>query len=157
MAAIGAVWHLRYRAASASIYKWELVGGGKLRIYSNASLNTNQAVYNFAGTLTLSLPREGDYECGCSMYMRLSDALAASLAYGNLGQVSTNTPVGQRSEFYRTGAETVANQKLYCGSEDRIDSQPAGKVLRPYYKVDGGTATVTITEVEFWVRALRVM
>jgi hypothetical protein len=42
MAAIGAVWHLRYRAASASIYKWELVGGGKLRIYSNAQLNTNQ-------------------------------------------------------------------------------------------------------------------
>ena len=36
MADVGAVWHLRYRAASSSAYKWEFVGGG--------------AVYGVAGT-----------------------------------------------------------------------------------------------------------
>jgi len=29
MADVGAVWHLRYRAASSSAYKWEFVGGGR--------------------------------------------------------------------------------------------------------------------------------
>jgi hypothetical protein len=39
MAAVGVIWHLRYRAAIADAYKWEYVGGGPLQHEVLASQN----------------------------------------------------------------------------------------------------------------------
>jgi hypothetical protein len=71
-AAAGIVWHLRYRAASASSYKWEFVGGGRLEaeVDGAASAPVSAQVYaNFtpASGPQIIVPLAGDYllEYGC--------------------------------------------------------------------------------------------
>lgn len=65
----GYVWHLKYRAKSASAYKWEFLGGTPLY----ASVETGEAsastVYVDLATVgpSIAIPREGDYlyDWGC--------------------------------------------------------------------------------------------
>lgn len=59
-AANGVIWHLRYRAASASTYKWELAGGAPLR-FSNTSTSTVTLATFQAMPGTLTAPLAGDY------------------------------------------------------------------------------------------------
>jgi hypothetical protein len=58
----GIVWHLKYRAASASAYKWEFVGGSEmfapLTGFITVSSTTPVAL---TGGPTLTAPRAGDY------------------------------------------------------------------------------------------------
>jgi hypothetical protein len=65
---VGVSWRLRYRAASASSYKWEFVGGSPLF----AVVETDQAItpgtayaWGDLATVgpTLTLPLAGDYDC----------------------------------------------------------------------------------------------
>jgi len=59
-AAGGVIWQLRYRAASASTYKWEFVGGGSLVAEDLSAFNTSSATYVNCGP-TLTAPLAGDY------------------------------------------------------------------------------------------------
>jgi microcystin-dependent protein len=65
MATDGVVWHLRYRAASSSAYKWEFIGGRDLFVSTNASYTyVTGASYVVGPALTvaqLTLPLSGDY------------------------------------------------------------------------------------------------
>ena len=61
----GVVWHLRYRAASTSPYKWERIGGAPLwaanyaqALGSPAAIGVN---YALPGTPSLVIPLAGDY------------------------------------------------------------------------------------------------
>jgi hypothetical protein len=60
----GRIWHLRYRAASASSYKWEFIGGSPLDTFTSASA-TKGAGTTFAALSdslpTLTIPRAGEY------------------------------------------------------------------------------------------------
>src|SRR4051812_17764974 len=63
-AANGVVWHLRYRAASASTYKWEFVGGAQLIDEIATEESGTSGTY---GALTtpgpsITVPLAGDYD-----------------------------------------------------------------------------------------------
>lgn len=60
-AANGVIWHLAYRAASTSPYKWEFLGGGSLWAEGTVSVGTNSTTYQDTGT-QVTLPLAGDYE-----------------------------------------------------------------------------------------------
>lgn len=65
-AAAGVVWRLRYRAASASVYRWEFVGGASLLSVSAGTQNETLASGAFAyqdatSSPGLTLPLAGDY------------------------------------------------------------------------------------------------
>jgi hypothetical protein len=65
-AASGVVWHLKYRAASASAYKWEFVGGGPLSsyVFDPGSVTTDPVAFNrviLATGPTVIAPLAGDY------------------------------------------------------------------------------------------------
>lgn len=60
MATSGTVWHLRYRAASASVYKWEYVGGGFLERVGSATSVAANTVTTVANS-SLTLPLSGDW------------------------------------------------------------------------------------------------
>jgi microcystin-dependent protein len=65
MAAIGAIWHLRYRAGSSSAYKWEFVGGGPLvsTVMGQDVINSAGAWVNIASDgPAVTLPLAGDWE-----------------------------------------------------------------------------------------------
>lgn len=63
MATEGVVWMLRYRAASASEYKWELIGGPSLEVYSE-TVTTKKVPANTWTTMSspkIAVPRAGLY------------------------------------------------------------------------------------------------
>jgi hypothetical protein len=61
----GVVWHLRYRASSASAYKWEYLGGSHLvsnQVSTACAMTATGAYTDFSdGLPTLALPLTGDY------------------------------------------------------------------------------------------------
>lgn len=64
----GVVWQLRYNAASASVYKWEFVGGSPLESSSPTNAQTTGGGTFYTTTLTdgtaivsVPLPLAGDY------------------------------------------------------------------------------------------------
>ena len=63
MATTGAVWHLRYRSASASAYKWEMVGGSALDITSTTSPTniTATSPTSLSTNPVVTLPNAGQY------------------------------------------------------------------------------------------------
>jgi hypothetical protein len=97
-AANGVVWHLRYRAASASPYKWEYVGGSALVSSPASGSITTQTPGWVALTAgpTITLPLAGQYLVGLDLFAQLNGAatgqmsaqLAANgVAQGNLGSL----------------------------------------------------------------------
>ena len=67
----GVIWHLRYRAASASPYKWEVVGGSALHAYV-AARQTKAAGGAFGALATagpsITVPVAGDYRVQVSSH-----------------------------------------------------------------------------------------
>jgi hypothetical protein len=63
------IWHLRYRAAMASAYKWECVGGNGLMHDITATETTASTIYADLATVgpTIVLPLAGDFRVtyGC--------------------------------------------------------------------------------------------
>lgn len=60
----GVIWHLRYRAASSSSYKWEFVGGPPLFAFVATAQSTTSGSYTALSTAgpSVSLPLAGDYD-----------------------------------------------------------------------------------------------
>lgn len=95
----GVIWRLRYRAASASAYKWEFLGGGALHSVVPAQesfANTNWANLATFGPF-VSLPLAGDYEIAFGATTQAS-AINVQTQMG----VTTDVPGG-----LPTGYETV--------------------------------------------------
>lgn len=122
MATNGIVWQLRYRAASASIYKWEYVGGTPL--YHD--IPTNEAFNNVATpvdpatpgpTVTPALAGDYDASMGCNFF-----AAAASNVQIHLIRMSDTTAVlridasvagpSAAFTFARNGKITVATAAI---------------------------------------------
>lgn len=63
-ATLGIVWHLKYRAASASAYKWEFVGGSPLVSIVDAPEAVNSAVFANPATVgpDATAPLAGDWD-----------------------------------------------------------------------------------------------
>lgn len=92
----GVVWHLRYRSASGSLFKWEYIGGGELlgtgsagATQSTANVTTYTAM---TGSPIVTLPLAGDYDITLagdidSQSAGLVEARVALFAFGsvNLG------------------------------------------------------------------------
>lgn len=88
----GIVWPLRYRAASASAYKWETVGGGAA-LYSavdadnaiGAGVTTYSDLANVGPSITLPLAGDYDFLMAAEVYIgAVSSAIAANLSGGGL-------------------------------------------------------------------------
>lgn len=64
MATDGVAWHLRYRSASASAYKWEFLGGAALLTGSVNARTVTSTTYVAIPTdpCTLTIPLAGDYD-----------------------------------------------------------------------------------------------
>jgi len=78
----GIIWHLRYRAASASAYKWEVLGGPPLfsAVDTDQVLGPTATAYQDLATVgpSITLPLAGDYdiELGCRIWMNGNNGAA---------------------------------------------------------------------------------
>lgn len=69
-ATLGIIWHVKYRAASASAYKWEVLGMVPLHSQVDTTESTASTTYVALATAgpSIVLPRPGDYviDVGCT-------------------------------------------------------------------------------------------
>lgn len=71
----GVLWHLRYNTASASIYKWERIGGPSLVTESSPAGDESTASASYVALTTpttLAIPLAGDYDIETSCHGRSS-------------------------------------------------------------------------------------
>lgn len=91
----GTLWHLRYRAASTSAYKWEAIGPTPLWAKADVAITFNSATYiDGSGGPQITPPLNGDYdiEFGSrfgggpgSSYMYVSPSFAGAVPTDNDG------------------------------------------------------------------------
>lgn len=93
-AAAGVIWHLRYRAASASPYKWEFLGGGSLLIGDQTprpgvSGGIGAWLVPTGSAAIITVPLAGDYEIAGTV--SVSQATANTVTEVNAALVSAPT------------------------------------------------------------------
>lgn len=146
MAAIGALWHLRYRSGASGSYKWEFVGGTPLSHFVDTDASRGVAATTY-GDLSgssgpaVTVPLSGEYWIliGTSAYpwaqtqaMVMSYAIGASAAVDADGAWETyvNNTGGmlERRKFKTFAASTVLTAK-YKGSSSIADKNFSGRYM----------------------------
>lgn len=143
----GIVWTLKYRANSASAYKWEFVGGP--RLYSkigdkDTSRTTTSLTYVALGdTPSITVPLAGDY------YITLEAILyPTTTAWVHLCPADDGVALGDAYAIEAYGGGGYYAQSF----TSRANAVGAGSVMTTMAKADGGTldrrtATMSITPV----------
>lgn len=108
-ATAGVVWRLRYRAASASAYKWEFVGGSPRFAYVSglATITTSATTFTstaMTGGPTLTAPLSGEYDVRYSVSAALTTAAAVAdiriySAVGGVNAGSTGSSCGIFTQY----------------------------------------------------------
>lgn len=139
-AAKGVLWHLKYNASSASIYRWEVVGASKLYAEFNTADNgTASTTYvSLTNDPTVTVPLAGDYDIDFGAYCYGDSATARatfmSIDSGTAANDFEAVPwlvtsgVGQGPGSRRIGRTGVA----------------ASTVIRPKFR--------TVSATSFWTR-----
>ena len=148
MADVGAVWHLRYRAAASGSYKWESVGGPRLNhsvkdgTISDAEA-TSSATYTVLATAgpLITLPLAGDYEItiGCTVYGATVSAVS-SMSYDIGGTAAVDADAVQ---VYQTSVANIVT----VPSRVRVKTGLSAVTLTAKYKSNSGNAN-------FWNRTM---
>jgi hypothetical protein len=148
-AANGIVWHLRYRAASASPYKWEVVGGAALFAYETASQGafSNTAEFDKNGGPTLAIPLAGDYELtySASVY----NSAANNYVYNILRKSDNSALPGVGYVYHGYFGGTAA----FPTGVHRATGLTVGTIKWRCYVAAG---SATISEAHIFARPIRV-
>lgn len=157
-ATLGVVWHLRYRAASASAYKWEFVGGSYLysqNIGASGVTGTGSGFSELAGGAgpDVIVPLAGDYEAdyGAEAYNSAAATNVVNLSVGltGAGGVST-TPIISASM-----GSVGGNQIGRAQAVGVLPGLAAGLTVRMRY-VYVAISTIVYQNRQFRIRPRRV-
>lgn len=153
MAALGVVWQLRYRAASASAYKWEYVGGAGLHEYTTGG---EKAVvvgtWNLIpGGPTITLPLAGDYDVRAQATIIESAAVYGTISMG-IGHNGTPT---EDLAIETTTFANAANARANLTILTRMPGRSAADVLALYYEVNE-TETLKTSKCHLAAQPVRV-
>lgn len=128
----GVYWHLRYRSASASAYKWEFLGGSPLTSEILTSETTGSTTYIDLATVgpSVTLPLAGDYLIEFTAEIR--SATGGSSVAPKLGAAATSD---NDSAFHAvTGSALIRVSRAI-----RRDGLAAAAVIKLQYKTGGTT------------------
>jgi hypothetical protein len=145
----GVIWHLRYRAASASAYKWEAVGGGGPPLFARVdTLGTFTGTWaDIPSTPTVTLPRSGDYDIEYGMRGDCNNAATGGWfeAAPKVGATATDTP-GCVTQFVQPAAANNASGASHS-RRLRALAATAGDVV----KLQASTSGVQINFMRGWL------
>lgn len=141
-AALGAVWRLKYRAGSASAFKWEFRGGASMYITSlpgGSLVAANGYAGLNANNLQMALPLNGDYEVDWRSFGQ-SDTVGSILQCGMYGP----TPDFDAAAFANNAALITANA-INTGYQltgfMNITGLNGTRVIEQRFLTSAGTAT----------------
>jgi hypothetical protein len=146
----GVMWRFRYRAASASAYKWEFIGGSLVSAeVATTETTTTTGTYVDLATVgpSIILPRNGDYQvnAGCNLYHTTAANAAFQIAVC-LGATATYVvnPASAQAAVANVGAD--GGQAV-----GRYNNAVLGAELRlRYYNVVAGTAAFRWRWIRVW-------
>lgn len=138
----GIKWHLRYRSASASSYKWEFIGGPPLYAVVDTDQSTVSASYGDITTAgpTVTAPLAGDFRLNFS-----AESYNASVNTTNY--VSPNGVTNDESLSAQVGTASANFQIVRTILKTGVTASTAFKLQ---YKTSGGTAHFLKRRIEAW-------
>ena len=153
MATDGIVWHLRYRAASASAYKWEFIGGSALYAANDGTVNTSSATVGDGDNPgpSITAPLKGVYDvenfgAGIIFYNAANSELELWLKNGTAAAV--------RVCSFRT---TTANIWGFLHApRRRITVLADGDVIKMQYAITAAGGSMSASLRAFGLRPVRV-
>lgn len=137
----GVVWHLRYRAASASAYKWEVVGGSPMtNAIATGQIGNAGTDFGDLGTVgpTLVAPLAGDYICASKAVYRT----ATGTAFGATRIWVTGDPVTGWSDGDTIGSDPI-NVYVTLASSIKRTGVASGNTIKLQYAGFGTGANTT--------------
>lgn len=154
-AANGVIFHLRYRAASASIYKWESVGSSSPLFSRVATDETYTADSTFHDATTvgpqLTLPLAGDwrYDMAVSLYLASQTAaIAATAGLAINGAAPTNAE--------QVSAYVQASTAQMCSKPGILAGRAINDNIKMRYAVAAGAGTPHARWRELLMTPIRV-
>ena len=153
MSTDGAVWHLRYDAASVSSHKWEFVGGSNLSFFDNANVGASLTQNTWSDISTaqkITVPLAGDYNCSWSVQTYLSSGTQGI----HVGlRVDTTEPIVDTNTTYSSNAALV----WYSHNQmRRITGIGASKDITIRFRNGGATATYNRYACSMFVTPVRL-
>ena len=150
----GIIWHLRYRSASSSSYKWEYIGGSALTSYVDTNEGRSSNTFGDLATVgpSITLPVNGNYEI-----------VFASTFYNDSNTNST----GARCKLNINGT-TLADTKpfidhlavtaLDVDGQNRItiEEVTGTRVVKMVYNNRAGTGTAQFLQRSLSIRPVRI-
>jgi hypothetical protein len=155
----GVVWRLRYRAASASSFKWEFVGGSALTAIVSAQTTVVSSSYpGSAQTPSVTVPLAGDYLVRRGFQGGLYGATNGGSAVGGIHNAGTLTGGElQAGTDTNIGADGTRFTGVFV--EDVLPGLAASNVLDLRYRradAGGGGGTAYFTNRWLAVTPVRV-
>lgn len=158
----GIKWHLRYRAASASLYKWEVIGGEGLIATNNTTAGGSSTSY-FDAACSIVLPLAGDYLIGHGGLVSyegggVGNYSADMMLSYSIGATGANDNDAARAVLPNNGNGLFAWETIFREKPKTITSasQTLALKLRAVSFVNGGGGTVNVRERSIRARPVRV-
>jgi hypothetical protein len=150
----GVLWHLKYRAGSASTYKWEVAGASPLVNNANGgTLSTALAFGDLAsGAIPVVVPLAGDYIVDAYAALTATGApVGSQYAMGPFRGTGQGAPPNYAS--WNAAAAGYAAPLVHLG--ERFTGVSAGATFKPQFYSSSST-TSTFGPVRIVVRPIRV-
>lgn len=146
----GVKWHLRYRAASASIYKWEFIGGPPLASEVVTLETTASTTYVDLTTVgpSVTLPLAGDWTIGVGADVLNATVGATQVVSPKLGAAATSDTDASLNTSATASAEHYGLRVM------RRNGLAASALIKVQYRVSAGTGNFQRRYLE--VRPVRV-
>jgi len=148
-ATAGVIWHLRYRAASGSTYKWELIGGSPVRNGDDATVSTGSTTFvALTGGPAITVPLAGDYDIELSAWIQ-PPAAAAQLA---IVSFSVGAAAATDTDGLDVRNPAAGNLAVQTSRTVRKTGIAASTTLTAMYRSSGATANF----LRRWMRIIPV-
>jgi hypothetical protein len=147
----GTMWQFRYNAASASVYKWEFIGGSK----TGAILNTQESTtVLYPSLVDLSGPqvivaRGGDY------LVSYGSQIVNTTAGGGCLVIIRSTSVAANDNAIAYGTTAVVSQVSAIWKESALLGVVAGDAIKMSYAVTP-SGIAYFDRRQIWVQPIRV-
>jgi hypothetical protein len=137
MATDGVIWHLRYRAASAS-YKWEFLGGSPLLSTATATLSLSNGWLAYP-TGQLAVPLTGQYRIGQSAEVQLPSVQQVACGYAVNSAIDTGNS--------QTAITAAPAGPQFLSRQNMIATLSAGQNLQWAFYIAGTGVVAALREM----------
>lgn len=150
----GILWHLKYRAASTSAYKWEFVGGSRIVSENNAGYTVAMTTVHTLTTDTpsVTLPLNGDYLIEYGGQFGFSSGIVDDLVV-TVGLDATNKETISNIWFY---FGTAAQFRTFGQQKTVLTGCVANQLVRMFARSQTANRTLTYSGRTIAVRPIRV-